>query len=143
MAERLNRARGAVAVVLPEKGWSIYGSAGGPLHNPRADAALVRSLTQGLRPDIAVHHLPLNINDPAFAAYCCQLLDEFLRDPQRTHLGPAGVGTAPSRLANATAPSAEGSEAPQQASFAGTDALPAPDAEPTNRTEAAAAGKAL
>jgi uncharacterized protein (UPF0261 family) len=79
MAARLNRAKGPIAVVLPQKGWSIYGAPGGPLHDPQADAALVRNLTRDLRPDIAVHRLPLNINDPAFAEYCCELLNGFLR----------------------------------------------------------------
>ncbi len=78
LAERLNRAKGPVAVVLPEKGWSIYGAPGGPLHDAAADAALVRSLTRGLRRDIPVHRLPLHINEPAFAEHCCELLREFL-----------------------------------------------------------------
>ena len=51
LAERLNRAKGPVAFVLPLKGWSIYGAPGGPLHDARADAAFVRALTRGLRPD--------------------------------------------------------------------------------------------
>ncbi|HSB72988.1 MAG TPA: Tm-1-like ATP-binding domain-containing protein [Candidatus Methylomirabilis sp.] len=74
LAERLNQAKGPVDVVLPEKGWSIYGAPGGPLHDAAADAAFVRSLTRGLRRDIAVHRLPLHINDPAFAERCCDLL---------------------------------------------------------------------
>lgn len=78
LAERLNRAHGPVAVVLPEKGWSIYGAPGGPLHDAAADAAFVRALTQGLRRDIPVHRLPLHINDPAFAEHCCELLRGFL-----------------------------------------------------------------
>ncbi len=78
LADRLNRSQGPVAVVLPEKGWSIYGAPGGPLHDAAADAAFVRSLTRGLRGDIPVHRLPLHINDPAFAEHCCELLRGFL-----------------------------------------------------------------
>lgn len=78
LAERLNRAKGPVALVLPEKGWSIYGAPGGPLHDALADAALVRSLTQGLRRDIPVHRLPLHINEAGFADFCCSLLEEML-----------------------------------------------------------------
>ncbi len=78
LAERLNRCVGPVAVVLPEKGWSIYGAPGGPLYDAAADAALVRSLIRGLRRDIPVHRLPLHINDPGFAEHCCELLREFL-----------------------------------------------------------------
>ena len=79
LAERLNQARGPVAVLLPMQGWSMYGAPGGPLHNPAVNAALVRSLTRYLRPDIPVQRLPMNINDPAFAEHCCQVLQEFLQ----------------------------------------------------------------
>ncbi len=78
MAERLNQAKGPVAVVLPMKGWSIYGAPGGPLHDGAADAAFVRNLTRGLRRDIPVHRLPLHINDRAFAEHCCEVLRGFL-----------------------------------------------------------------
>jgi uncharacterized protein (UPF0261 family) len=78
LAERLNRAKGPVAFVLPLKGWSIYGGPGGPLHDAAADAAFVQSLTRDLRRDIPVHRLPLHINDPAFAEHCCELLRGFL-----------------------------------------------------------------
>ena len=78
MAERLNQAKGFVAVVLPMKGWSIYGAPGGPLHDSVADAAFVRNLTRYLRRDIPVHRLPLHINDPAFAEHCCEVLRGFL-----------------------------------------------------------------
>jgi uncharacterized protein (UPF0261 family) len=81
LADRLNRAKGPVAMVLPLKGWSIYGAPGGPLHDAAADAAFVQSLTRTLRKDIAIHKLPLHINDPAFAQHCCRLLMEFLAKP--------------------------------------------------------------
>jgi uncharacterized protein (UPF0261 family) len=81
LAGRLNQAKGPVAFVLPEKGWSIYGAPGGPLHDAAANAAFVRSLTRGLRRDIPVHRLPLHINEPAFAEYCCGLLRGFLTPP--------------------------------------------------------------
>ncbi len=83
LAERLNRAKGPVAMVLPMKGWSIYGAPGGPLHDAVADAAFVQSLTRTLRKDIPIHRLPLHINDPEFAEHCCQLLMEFLAKRRR------------------------------------------------------------
>ena len=101
IAERLNRAKGPVAMVLPLKGWSIYGAPGGPLHDASADAAFVQSLTRGLRKDIPFHKLPLHINDPAFAEHCCQLLMEFLAKPPA--LKPEG-GTPSERKASRTCP---------------------------------------
>jgi uncharacterized protein (UPF0261 family) len=79
LAERLNRSRGPVAVLLPMEGWSIYGAPGGPLHNAAGNAAFVRSLTRHLRPEIPVEQLPMNINDPAFADQCCRVLQAFLQ----------------------------------------------------------------
>jgi uncharacterized protein (UPF0261 family) len=78
LGERLNTAKGPVAVAIPVKGWSIYGAPGGPLHDAAADAAFVRSLTRTLRRDIPVHRLELHINDPEFAQHCCGLLLDFL-----------------------------------------------------------------
>jgi uncharacterized protein (UPF0261 family) len=90
LAERLNRAKGPVAMVLPLKGWSIYGAPGGPLHDAAADAAFVQSVTRGLRKDIPFHKLPLHINDPAFAEHCCRLLLEFLAKPAALQAEPVG-----------------------------------------------------
>jgi uncharacterized protein (UPF0261 family) len=90
LAERLNRAKGPVAMVLPLKGWSIYGAPGGPLHDAAADAAFVQSVTRGLRKDIPFHRLPLHINEPAFAEHCCRLLLEFLAKPVALQAEPVG-----------------------------------------------------
>ena len=78
LARRLNRSTGPVAVVLPLKGWSVYGGPGGPLHDARARAMFVEALTRALRKEIPVHRLPLHINEPAFADHCCAVLLEML-----------------------------------------------------------------
>ncbi len=74
MAERLNTARAPAAVLVPLRGWSAYGGPGGPLHDPEADAALVRALVEGLDPRIPVQRLDLHINEPAFADACVEAL---------------------------------------------------------------------
>jgi len=74
MAERLSAARGPAAVLVPLRGWSEYGGPGGPLHDPEADAALVRALAEHLDPRIPVRRLDLHINDPAFADACVDAL---------------------------------------------------------------------
>ena len=86
LAERLNQAKGPVAVLLPMKGWSIYGAPDGPLHDAAADAAFVRNLTKHLRPDIPLQRLSFHINDPEFAERCCEVLREFSEIPK----SPAG-----------------------------------------------------
>ena len=79
MAARLNSARGPAAVFVPLRGWSVYGSRGGPLHDPDADAALVRSLEARLDPRVPLHHVDAHINDPEFANTCVDALLAMLR----------------------------------------------------------------
>ena len=67
MAEKLNRARGPVGLVLPLLGFSAYDIAGGPFFDPEADAAFVSAVTSGLRPGIRVVEVDAHINAPAFA----------------------------------------------------------------------------
>jgi uncharacterized protein (UPF0261 family) len=81
MADRLNAARGPVAVFVPLGGWSIYGGPGGPLRDPEADAALVRALAERLDARIPVHRLALHINDTAFADACTDALLAMLGTP--------------------------------------------------------------
>jgi uncharacterized protein (UPF0261 family) len=78
LAERVNGAKGPVAVVIPLKGWSVYGAPGGPLHDPAALAAFLRELERTLRSDIPVHRLEIHINEPGFAEHCATLLLDML-----------------------------------------------------------------
>lgn len=68
IADKLNASRGPVAVYLPLQGTSVISAPGGPFHWPEADEALLQALNAGLRADIPVHTLDVNINDPLFAA---------------------------------------------------------------------------
>jgi len=76
-----------VAVVVPLRGWSIYGGPGGPLKNPRARAALLAALGRHLARRIPLHRLPLHVNDPAFADRCCALLLGMLGRATRAEAG--------------------------------------------------------
>lgn len=78
LAEKLNSARGPVAVLIPLRGWSENGRAGGPLHDPEADAALVKALEGNLSPHIRLIKLDAHINDPLFAAAAVDLLHGFM-----------------------------------------------------------------
>ena len=73
MAEKLNRARGPVGLVLPLRGFSAYDIAGGPFFDPEADAAFVGAVKSGLKPGIRVAEVDAHINDPAFADAALEL----------------------------------------------------------------------
>lgn len=82
LAAKLNASTGPVAVLLPLRGISVISAAGQPFHWPEADAALFDALKAGLRPDIPVRELDVNINDPAFAEACVETLLGMLRHSQ-------------------------------------------------------------
>jgi uncharacterized protein (UPF0261 family) len=66
-AERLNEARGPVAVMVPTEGLSIPNVPGGVFWDPEADAGFLASLRAHLRADIPISTHPMHINAPAFA----------------------------------------------------------------------------
>ncbi|MBX6342766.1 MAG: Tm-1-like ATP-binding domain-containing protein, partial [Thermomicrobiaceae bacterium] len=83
IARKLNRARGPLAVFIPLRGVSAIATEGGPFYDPEADRALVESLRAELRPDVEVHALDMDINDPRFAEAMADRLDELIRADAR------------------------------------------------------------
>ncbi|HEV2529102.1 MAG TPA: Tm-1-like ATP-binding domain-containing protein [Thermomicrobiales bacterium] len=67
LAERLNRATGPLTVFIPGDGVSLVSQAGGPFHDPAADAALVEALRAALDPAVDVVVLDTALNNPTFA----------------------------------------------------------------------------
>lgn len=78
MAERLNQSKGPVAVVVPMKGWSIYGALGGPLYDPQGNSILVKSLKDNLKPEITLEEMDAHINDNLFVKKCIGRLIRFM-----------------------------------------------------------------
>lgn len=79
-ASKLNRARGPVVVLLPLKGWSENGRAGGPLHDPEADAAFISSLEANLDSRIDLRKIEAHINDPEFAALAAEVIANLTKE---------------------------------------------------------------
>ncbi len=74
MAQRLNEAKGPVTVLVPQRGWSTYGSKGGAFYDPRGYQLLLTSLKRELRPEIEYKEVDQHINDRVFADYCVDTL---------------------------------------------------------------------
>ena len=74
IAEKVNRSKGPVSVLLPLKAISVISAGGKAFHAPDADAALFGSLKKHLRGDIPVIERDVEINDPAFARLCAETL---------------------------------------------------------------------
>jgi uncharacterized protein (UPF0261 family) len=67
IGEKLNAAKGPVALFIPRGGISAIAVRGGVFDDPVADAALIDSLLATVGDAVEVHDLPHDINDPRFA----------------------------------------------------------------------------
>jgi uncharacterized protein (UPF0261 family) len=71
MAARLNKAKGPARLVVPLRGWSVYGAKGGPFYDPRSTGALLKVLYEKLNmKKITVQEVDAHINDEAFSDVC-------------------------------------------------------------------------
>lgn len=77
-AEKLNRAQGPVAVLIPMGGFSEIDAPGKPFWWPEADQAFVDSLKSKLDPKIPVTIMDKNVNDPEFSGKVAQTMLEML-----------------------------------------------------------------
>ena len=83
MAERLNQAKGPVAVLVPLGGWSIYGANGGPLYDEAGYRVFLNSLRTHLRAEVKLEQIHAHINDSIFVNRCVEQLAEFLEQEER------------------------------------------------------------
>ncbi len=78
MAERLNAATGPTAVLIPLKGWSVYGAPGGVLYDGAGNRILLKALKKGLREDIPLREIDAHINDDLFVDACVNQLITYM-----------------------------------------------------------------
>ena len=67
IGRKLSAATGPTALYIPLEGVSMIAVEGQVFHDPEADAALLEGLHETLAPNVEVHELDLDVNDPAFA----------------------------------------------------------------------------
>jgi len=78
MAERLNRGRGPVKVLLPLRGWSEADKEGEPLHDPEGNRAFGREFKKLLKPEIEVIEIDAHLNEPLYAETAVALLERMI-----------------------------------------------------------------
>jgi uncharacterized protein (UPF0261 family) len=79
MAERLNTASGPTAVLVPLKGWSVYGAPGGVLYDGTGNRVLLKTLKDRLRKDIDLKEIDAHINDNLFIDACVNHLISYMK----------------------------------------------------------------
>jgi len=77
-AEKLNRAKGPVRIVIPLRGWSSVDIPGNPTYNPEQDQIFVDELRKNLNQQIQIVEVDANMEDPAFADRVVQVALEVL-----------------------------------------------------------------
>ena len=80
IARKLSAATGPTALFVPLKGVSMIATEGGPFHDAAADEALFSAVRENLGPNIEVHELDLDVNDPAFADAMADRLHELIQE---------------------------------------------------------------
>jgi uncharacterized protein (UPF0261 family) len=78
MVDRLNAAAGPTAVLIPLRGWSVYGAPGGVLHDGAVYRIFLKTLKDRLRKDIELTVMDANINDDSFVDACVDQLITFM-----------------------------------------------------------------
>jgi uncharacterized protein (UPF0261 family) len=78
IADKVNRSKAPITILIPEKGVSMIDAPGQPFHDPDADAALFEELERSVdqTPTRIIRRLPLHLNDPAFAAALVEAFQE-------------------------------------------------------------------
>ena len=79
VAEKLNKAKGPVKFMIPERGWSILSIEGQPLYDPDDDKVFVDELKKHLKPEIEVRKLEVHLNTPEFAMALVETFDEMMK----------------------------------------------------------------
>jgi uncharacterized protein (UPF0261 family) len=82
VGRKLSAATGPVAVFVPLRGISALSGAGGPFADAVADEALLAGLRSTLAPQVELHEVDAQINDPEFAHAMAARLDELLGGSQ-------------------------------------------------------------
>jgi uncharacterized protein (UPF0261 family) len=90
LANKLNQAKGPVALFIPLRGVSMIATEGGVFYDPEADRQLIEQMKSGLQSHVEVHELDMDINDPRFAQAMAQRLDELLHSQKLTQTTRAG-----------------------------------------------------
>jgi len=79
VAEKLNKAKGPVKFMVPEKGWSTLSVEGQTLYDLDDDKVFVDELIKHLKPEIEVRNVEAHLNTPEFAKTLVETFDEMMK----------------------------------------------------------------
>jgi uncharacterized protein (UPF0261 family) len=80
IARKLSAATGPTALFVPLRGVSMIATEGQPFFDPAADDALFLAVRENLGPNVELHEMDTDVNDPAFALAMADRLHEMLQE---------------------------------------------------------------
>jgi uncharacterized protein (UPF0261 family) len=79
VAQKLNRATGPTAALIPAQGFDEADRPGGIFYDPEGRRAFITALKRHIRPGVKVVELDAHINDPQFAREAVTILDDMMK----------------------------------------------------------------
>jgi uncharacterized protein (UPF0261 family) len=80
LARKLSSATGPTALFVPLGGVSMIATEGQPFHDAAADEALFSAVRENLGPNVELHEVDTDVNDPKFALAMADRLHEMLEE---------------------------------------------------------------
>lgn len=80
VARKLSRAKGPTALFVPLRGISMIATEGQPFYDPAADEALFAAVRENVGPNVELHEIDTDVNDPEFALAMADRLHEMLKE---------------------------------------------------------------
>jgi len=80
VARKLSSATGPTALFVPLRGVSMIATEAQPFHDPAADEALFSAVRDNLGPNVELHELDTDVNDPVFAVEMANRLHDMLQE---------------------------------------------------------------
>ncbi|MGH2527333.1 MAG: Tm-1-like ATP-binding domain-containing protein [Actinomycetota bacterium] len=82
IARKLSSAKGPTALFVPLRGVSMIATEGQPFHDGAADEALFSAIRGNVGPNVELHEVDTDVNDPEFALAMANRLHEMLQEPR-------------------------------------------------------------
>ncbi|MBT8079657.1 MAG: Tm-1-like ATP-binding domain-containing protein [Gammaproteobacteria bacterium] len=84
IAEKLMKATGPTAFIMPLQGIDEWDRKGGPFHDPAGLAAFAAEIRNRVKPPVELAEVDAHINDAAFADCALEMLDRWIADGKVT-----------------------------------------------------------
>jgi uncharacterized protein (UPF0261 family) len=78
-AEKINRAKGPIKLVVPTRGWSSLDREGSILYDPQEDRVFIEELKRNLRVPVEIEEVDCNLEDMETAKVLVNSLDKYMQ----------------------------------------------------------------